>query len=123
MDARGERDPNAPPALRTMLILGVDPGSIRTGYGAIDSDGRRHRLVECGTLAPPARLPLPDRLHQIHAGVAALIERLRPDCLAVEDIFHAANTRTALVLGHVRGVVLLAGLKRACPCFPFPPRP
>jgi crossover junction endodeoxyribonuclease RuvC len=104
-----------------MLILGVDPGSIRTGFGAIDSDGRRHRLVECGTIAPSARLPLPERLHHIHEGVAALIARLHPSCLAVEDVFHAVNTRTALVLGHVRGVVLLAGAQAGLPVFPYPP--
>src|SRR5258708_17478608 len=92
-----------------MIILGVDPGSIRTGYGAIDTDGRRHRLLEKGILAPPPRLDLADRLRVIHAGVAELIARLRPAVLAVEDVFHSTNTRTALVLGHVRGVVLLAG--------------
>jgi crossover junction endodeoxyribonuclease RuvC len=91
-----------------MIILGVDPGSARTGYGAIATDGRRHRLLERGALAPPARLDLPGRLHFIHQGIAALIARLRPDAVAVEDVFHAANTRTALVLGHVRGVILLA---------------
>jgi crossover junction endodeoxyribonuclease RuvC len=104
-----------------MLILGVDPGSIRTGYGAIDSDGRRHRFLECGTLVPPARLPLPERLHHIHQGMAALIARLGPDCLAVEDIFHAANARSALILGHVRGVILLAGAQARLPIFPYPP--
>ena len=92
-----------------MIILGVDPGSLRTGYGAIETDGRRHRLLEQGALAPPARRPLPERLSFVHLGVARLIERIRPDVLAVEDVFHAANTRSALVLGHVRGVILLAG--------------
>src|SRR5215471_2806150 len=92
-----------------MIILGVDPGSLRTGYGAIDTDGRRHRLLEKGTLAPSPRLELADRLRVIHGGIAELIGRLRPHVLAVEDVFHSANTRTALVLGHVRGVVLLAG--------------
>ena len=104
-----------------MLVLGVDPGSLRTGYGAVASDGRRHRLVELGTLAPRKQLPLPDRLRHIHDGIAALLERLRPDALAVEDVFHAANTRTALVLGHVRGVVLLAGAERGVPVHEYPP--
>jgi crossover junction endodeoxyribonuclease RuvC len=104
-----------------MLILGVDPGSIRTGYGAIDSDGRHHHLVESGTLVPPPRLPFPERLHRIHEGVATLIARLHPDCLAVEDVFHAANTRTALVLGHVRGVLLLAGAQAGLVVHSFSP--
>ncbi|MCG6928042.1 MAG: crossover junction endodeoxyribonuclease RuvC [Acidobacteria bacterium] len=104
-----------------MLILGVDPGSLRTGYGAIDTDGRRHRLVEKGAIAAPRRHSLPERLRHIHAGIAGVIERLGPDLLAVEDVFHAANTRTALVLGHVRGVVLLAGAEAGLPVHEFPP--
>jgi crossover junction endodeoxyribonuclease RuvC len=104
-----------------MIILGVDPGSLRTGYGAIDTDGRRHRLLEKGFIGPSRSLPLPERLRLIHAGVAELIGRLRPDVLAVEDVFHATNTRTALVLGHVRGVVLLAGAEAGLPVHEFPP--
>jgi crossover junction endodeoxyribonuclease RuvC len=104
-----------------MIVLGVDPGSARTGYGAVETDGRRHRLIEMGALAPGQRLPLPEKLRHIHAGVTGLIERLRPDALAVEDVFHAANTRTALVLGHVRGVVLLAGAQAGVPVYEYPP--
>jgi crossover junction endodeoxyribonuclease RuvC len=104
-----------------VIILGVDPGSLRTGYGAIETDGRRHRLLEQGALAPPGRRALPERLSFVHLGVARLIERLRPDVLAVEDVFHAANTRSALVLGHVRGVILLAGAQAGLPVHEFPP--
>jgi crossover junction endodeoxyribonuclease RuvC len=104
-----------------VIILGVDPGSLRTGYGAIETDGRRHRLLEHGALVPPARRELPERLAFVHVGVSRLIERLRPDVLAVEDVFHAANTRSALVLGHVRGVILLAGAQAGLPVHEFPP--
>src|SRR5687767_12311444 len=104
-----------------MIILGVDPGSLRTGYGAIETDGRRHRLVEKGVLLSPARMPLPARLREIHAGMAGLIARLQPGAIAVEDVFHAVNTRTALVLGHVRGVILLAGAEAGLPIHEFPP--
>ena len=72
-------------------------------------------------LAPPQRHSLPERLHAIHSGIAALIARLHPDMLAVEDLFHAVNTRSALVLGHVRGVVLLAGAEAGLPVHAFPP--
>jgi crossover junction endodeoxyribonuclease RuvC len=104
-----------------MIILGVDPGSLRTGYGVIETDGRRHRLLEMGILAPPARQDLPARLRAIHTGLAALIARLHPDVLAVEDIFHGKNARSALVLGHVRGVVLLAGADAGLAVSAFPP--
>jgi crossover junction endodeoxyribonuclease RuvC len=104
-----------------MLILGVDPGSLRTGYGAIDSDGRRHRLVEAGVLAPPAQAALPERLRLIADGLRQLVGRLRPEVLAVEDLFHAVNARSALVLGHVRGVILLTGAEAGLPIHAYPP--
>jgi crossover junction endodeoxyribonuclease RuvC len=104
-----------------MIVLGVDPGSLRTGYGAVETDGRRHRLIEMGVVAPGQKLALPDKLRHIHEGVVTLIGRLRPDVLAVEDVFHAANTRTALVLGHVRGVVLLAGSRAGIEVHEYPP--
>jgi crossover junction endodeoxyribonuclease RuvC len=104
-----------------MIILGVDPGSLRTGYGSIQTDGRRHLLLEKGVLTPTPRLELAEKLAFIHAGVAAIIARLRPDILAVEDIFHAANARSALILGHVRGAVLLAGAQAGVPVMAFPP--
>jgi crossover junction endodeoxyribonuclease RuvC len=104
-----------------MIILGVDPGSLRTGYGAIDTDGHRHVLIEKGVLQPPPGIVLPEKLRFIFEGVAALTERLRPDALAVEDVFHAQNPRSALVLGHVRGVVLLAGARAGLPVHAFAP--
>jgi crossover junction endodeoxyribonuclease RuvC len=104
-----------------MIILGVDPGSRRTGFGLIATDGRHHRLVAHGVIAPAPRAGLPEKLQTIHAGVSGLIREHAPDALAVEDVFHAANTRTALVLGHVRGVVLLAGAQAGIPVHEFPP--
>jgi len=104
-----------------VVILGVDPGSVRTGWGVIETDGQRHRLLDQGVLTPGTRLDLPRKLQHIHAGVAALITRLRPDQLAVEDCFHHVNTRTALVLGHVRGVILLAGSQAGIPVHEYPP--
>jgi crossover junction endodeoxyribonuclease RuvC len=104
-----------------MIVLGVDPGSSRTGFGVVETDGRHHRMVEMGALCPGPRLSLAEKLRHIHAGVTGLIDRLRPDALAVEDCFHAANTRTALVLGHVRGVVLLAGAEAGLPVHEYPP--
>ena len=104
-----------------MIVLGVDPGSQRTGYGAVETDGRRHRLVEMGALVPGQRLSLSEKLRHIHDGLEALIVRLRPDALAVEDVFHAHNARSAIVLGHVRGVVLLAGAQAGIPVYEYPP--
>lgn len=104
-----------------MRILGADPGSLRTGYGAVDSDGRRHRLVEMGVLAPPPRAPLAERLLFLHARMSELLTRLAPERLALEDVFHAANSRSAIVLGQVRGVLLLAGAQAGVPIQVYPP--
>jgi crossover junction endodeoxyribonuclease RuvC len=89
-------------------VFGIDPGSQRTGYGCLDTDGRRHRLVVFGSIAAPAHTSFPERLSIIHAGLAALLAEHRPDCVAIENVFHAKNVRSALKLGHARGVALLA---------------
>lgn len=91
-----------------MRIFGVDPGSARTGYGCIETDGTRHRVVACGALSVPLRAAFADKLRSIHGRLSQLLETHRPDAVAVEDLFHAKNARSALKLGHVRGVVLLA---------------
>ena len=104
-----------------MRIFGIDPGSERTGYGCVETDGSRHRLVVCGALAAPAKSSFPERLHVIHAGLAALLEECRPDCVAIENIFHARNVRSALKLGHARGVALLAASSARVPIAEYTP--
>jgi crossover junction endodeoxyribonuclease RuvC len=92
------------------VVLGIDPGTAVTGYGVVQRDSRGHaQLVECGVIRTKADQPLHDRLRDIHNGVRELIARHRPDTLAVESIFYARNVRTTVVLGHARGVILLAG--------------
>jgi crossover junction endodeoxyribonuclease RuvC len=102
-------------------IFGIDPGSERTGYGCIESNGSRHRLVICGFLSGPARSTFSEKLNAIHAGLQELLLRHRPDCVAVEDIFHARNVRSALRLGHARGVVLLAASQANLPIREYSP--
>lgn len=93
-----------------MIVLGIDPGTANTGYGVVHGDGpARVSLVECGVIRTRARDPLPNRLHEIYEGVRELIARHRPDVLSIEDVFYAKNVRTTVVLGHARGVILLAG--------------
>ena len=92
-----------------MRVLGIDPGTAVLGYGVIESGSGRHpRLIECGTLTTRARDPLPARLRILHDGITALITRHTPDSVAVESAFHGRNVRTAVVLSHARGVILLA---------------
>jgi crossover junction endodeoxyribonuclease RuvC len=89
-------------------VFGIDPGSERTGYGCVESDGSRHRLVVCGAIVTSPRLGFPAQLLRIHQNLAALLAEHRPDAVAVESVFYAANVRSALKLGHARGVALLA---------------
>jgi len=102
-------------------VFGIDPGSVRTGYGCIETDGRRHTLIACGAIAPAAGAALPDRLEAIHAGLRALIARHRPDCVAIENLFHAKNVKSALVLGHARGVAVLAAVQSGLPIVEYTP--
>ncbi len=95
-----------------MRIFGIDPGSERTGYGCIESDGSRHRLVVCGAIATRSCATFPDKLRLIHHDLAALIAAERPAVVAVENVFHAANVRSALKLGHARGVAILAAVQQ-----------
>lgn len=104
-----------------MRIFGIDPGSERTGYGCLETDGRRHRLIACGSLSAPATATFPERLLEIHAGLAALLADHRPDLVAIENIFHAKNVRSALKLGHARGVALLAASQAGVPVAEYAP--
>ena len=104
-----------------MRVFGVDPGSTRTGYGCVDSDGTRHRLVLCGAIALPATASFPEKLLLIHTGLASRIREARPDCVVVENVFHSANARSALLLGHARGVALLAAVEAGLPVVEYTP--
>jgi crossover junction endodeoxyribonuclease RuvC len=102
-------------------IFGIDPGSERTGYGCVETDGRRHHLVACGAIAAPAAADLPQRLERIHRELTALIAAADPDCIAIENIFHANNARSALKLGHARGVAMLAAAQAGCAVVEYTP--
>jgi len=102
-------------------IFGIDPGSDRTGYGCVETDGRRHRLVACGAIATLPRDTFPSKLLTIHDRLSALLAECRPDCVAVESLFYAANVRSALKLGHVRGVAILAAVEGGYPVAEYTP--
>jgi len=105
-----------------VIVLGVDPGTAATGYGVVDRDpGGALRLVECGVVRPRSGTPLPARLRTIFEGVAELITRHHPDALAVETVFVQRNARSALILGHARGVILLAAAQAGMTVAEYPP--
>jgi crossover junction endodeoxyribonuclease RuvC len=92
-------------------VFGIDPGSTRTGYGCVETDGRRHRLVLCGAVRAVGAGDFADRLALIYRELSSLIRDCQPECVAVENLFHANNVRSALKLGHARGVALLAAVE------------
>jgi crossover junction endodeoxyribonuclease RuvC len=102
-------------------VFGIDPGSARTGYGCVQTDGTRHRLVVFGAIASPASQPFPQKLKAIHVELARLLETHRPDCVVIENLFHALNARTALKLGHARGVAMLAAVEAGIPIVEYTP--
>jgi crossover junction endodeoxyribonuclease RuvC len=106
-----------------VIVLGIDPGTATTGYGVVKRDSGLGvvTLVECGVIRTHARDPLASRLQEIYEGVAELLARHRPDAMSVEDVFYAKNVRTTVVLGHARGVVLLAGQQASVEIHEMPP--
>ncbi len=107
-----------------MRVLGVDPGTSVTGYGVIETGNGGSpmgRLVECGVIRFTPRSPLARRLHELHAHVTELIARHRPGALALENAFYHKNVHTTLVLGHARGVILLAAEQAGLEIAQYPP--
>ena len=104
------------------LVLGIDPGTAVTGYGVVSVDGRgQPTLIECGVIRTTPREPLHKRLVDIHEGIVELIQRHKPTQVAVESVFYARNVRTTIVLGHARGVILLAAACAKIEISEFPP--
>jgi crossover junction endodeoxyribonuclease RuvC len=104
-----------------MIVMGVDPGTRRTGYGFVSVADGVLRHVDSGVLAPRQDGLLEDRLVFIHDGLAELLGRHAPGAVAVEDIFYARHAQSALTLGHARGVVLLAAARAGVPIHSYPP--
>ena len=104
-----------------MRVLGIDPGSRRTGWGVVQLEGARLRHSGAGTIAVPVKLPLPKRLHLIHQGLQQVISEHQPEVVAVEEIFFAKYANAALKLGHARGVALLVAAESELEVHEYPP--
>ena len=104
-----------------MRILGIDPGSRFTGYGVVDAVGADAEVVEQGVVKLPPKQPLPERLCLLDARLREIVDEHRPDEVVVEEVFAAVNVKSALVLGQVRGVVLVAAGSH-CPVFEYSAR-
>lgn len=105
-----------------MRILGVDPGSITTGFGVIDSERGRLALVEQGSINTPRGAELADRLCRIHDELRAVIARTLPAAVAIETPFAGRNVKSLVQLAHARGVILLACRAADIEVFEYAPR-
>ena len=103
-----------------MRVLGIDPGSECTGFGIIETDGRRHQVVNYGAIRS-GRGAFADRLVRIERELVEVIAASNPNVVAVEEAFHAANVKSALKLGHARGVALLVAARAGLPVFEYSP--
>jgi len=104
-----------------MRVLGIDCGTERTGFGVIESDGSCHQMVVSGCIRTSTKACLGERLLQITSKLRSVIGEFHPDAAAVEEVFHAANTKSALKLAHVRGVALLVLAEAGIPAGEYSP--
>lgn len=92
-----------------MRIIGIDPGTGILGFGVIDSDNMKQKLVTAGVISTPAHTPLPERLEEIFDGLTDIIHETKPNTMVIEKLFFARNVTTAISVSHARGVAMLAG--------------
>ncbi len=106
----------------SLTIIGVDPGSLVTGYGVIEMHGARLRRVDSGTIRMQPSAAMPERLERIYAGLIEVIASHHPDEFSIETAFYGKNVQSTLKLGHVRGVALLAAMHRHLGIAEYSPR-
>ena len=104
-----------------MRILGIDPGIATIGFGVVDSEKNRQRLVQCGVISTPAHTSLSSRLEQIYDDMGELLTLFRPDAVSIEELFFNTTITTGIAVAHGRGVILLACRKAGVAVFEYTP--
>ncbi|MBW1689458.1 MAG: crossover junction endodeoxyribonuclease RuvC [Deltaproteobacteria bacterium] len=104
-----------------MLVLGVDPGSLTTGYGLVQKAGNRLIYVEGGKISLPSSAPFSQRIHNIFESLVEIIHTYHPEEMSIEDIFFAKNVKSALKIGHARGAILVAAIQCGLKVFEYTP--
>jgi len=118
---RAERYRKAGKAGGFVIILGIDPGYAIVGYGAIEYDKGRFRVLGYGAITTAAGEPLPQRLKVIYDDMKTLLEHFKPDAVSVEELFFNTNVTTGIAVGHARGVILLSLAEGGYPFFEYTP--
>jgi len=103
-----------------MKILGIDPGLNITGYGLLDCGKGEERIIEAGVIRTKRNAAMEDRLKELADGLGDIINQLRPDAAAVEDLYsHYDHPKTAIIMGHARGIVFLKAAEAGIPVYPY----
>jgi crossover junction endodeoxyribonuclease RuvC len=105
-----------------MRVLGLDPGSRKTGFGVVERIGNDYRHLTHGLAPAPSHQDLPHRVHAIFQRAGELMDEFAPDCVAIEEAFYHESVRSTLVLGHVRGALLVAAAQRGLLIAEYSPR-
>ena len=104
-----------------MRILGLDPGIATVGFGIVDTEKNKQRLVSCGVITTPAHTPLTQRLDQIYTDLEELIRTYRPDAMAVEELFFNTNITTGISVAQGRGVIILCAFRMGLKIYEYTP--
>lgn len=104
-----------------MRILGIDPGTATTGFGAVESSSKGVKFIGAGIISTPKTDAMPSRLVTIHEGLEELIKEYEPDAVAVELLYFAQNVTTAMTVSQARGVILMTAAKMGLPVFEYTP--
>lgn len=104
-----------------MIILGIDPGYAIVGYGILSYDGNKFKALEYGAITTDASMNMTDRLRSIYDDLDTIIERTKPDFMAIEELFFNSNQKTAINVAQARGVLLLAALNHNVEIFEYTP--
>ncbi len=104
-----------------MLILGIDPGIAILGYGLVRYEANKFTVVDYGAITTNAGTQMSNRLMRLYEGLIEIIDKYKPDAFAVEELFFNKNIKTALTVGHARGVAVLSGVKSGLPIYEYTP--
>ena len=104
-----------------MLVLGVDPGSIATGYGLVEKNNNQMSCIHAGAISSSSKIPFFQRIHKIYQSMVEIMGRYHPEEMAIEDVFFAKNVKSAMKIGHARGAVLIAAVESGVRIFEYTP--
>ncbi len=104
-----------------MRVLGIDPGTVVMGYGVVDSEDDAVTAIDYGTLTPPQRSPIGERLSFLYTGLLKIISRYKPEAVAIEQPFVAKNVKSALAVGKAQAIAILAAANKKIPSFEYTP--